>query len=81
MKEQYLKKYHLLSGQMMSTDHYILWVTGRLYHKKGKADPSKMFSGGCFFIDYASGYVCIKHQEAIKATETVKVKLTSEREA
>ena len=40
-----------------------------------------MFSGGCVFIDHASGYVSIKHQVAINATETVKARLTFEREA
>ena len=40
-----------------------------------------MFSGGCVFIDHASGYVSIKHQVAINATETVKAKLAFEREA
>ena len=40
-----------------------------------------MFSGGCVFIDHASAYVSIKHQVAINATETVKSKLTFEREA
>ena len=39
-----------------------------------------MFSGGCVFIDPTSGYVIIKHKVAINATETVKVKLTFERE-
>ena len=40
-----------------------------------------MLSVGCVFIDYASGYVSIKHQVAIKANETVKAKLNFEREA
>ena len=40
-----------------------------------------MLSGGCFFIDHASGYVSINHQVAINATKTVKAKLTFEREA
>ena len=39
-----------------------------------------MFSGGCVFIDHASGYVSIKHQVAINTTETVKEKLIFERE-
>ena len=39
-----------------------------------------MFSGGCVFIDHASGYIIIKHQVAIKATETFQPKLTFERE-
>ena len=44
MKEQDLKKDHLLPGQMVSAEHYILRDPGRLYHTKGKSDPSEMFS-------------------------------------
>ena len=40
-----------------------------------------MLSGGCVFIDHASGYVSINHQVAIIATKNVKTKLTFEREA
>ena len=81
MKEQELKKDHLLPGHMVSVDHYILLAPGRIYHTKGKSDPSEMFSGGCVFIDHASVYVSINHQVAINATETVKEKLTFDREA
>ena len=38
-----------------------------------------MFSGGCVFIDYSSGYVIINKQVATNATETVKAKLTLDR--
>ena len=72
IKEQDLKKDHLLPGQMVSTDHYILRDPCRIYHTKGKSDPSDIFSGGCFFIDHVSGYVSVKHQVAINPTETVK---------
>ena len=81
MKEQELKKDHLLPGKIVSADHYISRAPGRLYHTKGKSDQSDMFSGGCVFIDHVSGYVSIKHQVDINATETVKAKLTFEREA
>ena len=47
----------------------------------GKSDQSDMLSVGCVFIDHASGYVNIKDQVAINATETVKAKLNFEREA
>ena len=80
MKEQELKKDHLLPGQIESADHYISRDPGRLYHTKWKSDQSDMFSGGCVFIHHASGYVSIKHQVAINATETVKAKLTFESE-
>ena len=40
-----------------------------------------MFSWECVFIEHASGYVIINHQVAINTTETVKSKLTFERES
>ena len=80
MKELKLKKDNLLPVQMVSADHYISRAQGRLYHTKGKSDQSEMFSRGCVFIDHASSYVRIKNQVAINATETVKAKLTFERE-
>ena len=76
MKEQELKKDHILPGQKVYAYHYISRAPCRLYHTKGKSDQSDMFSGGCVFIDHASGYVRIKHQEAINATENVKAELT-----
>ena len=66
---------------MVSADHYILRDPGMLYQTKGKSDQYGMFSGGFVFIYHASGYVVIKHQVAINATETIKVKPTFEREA
>ena len=50
MKEQELNEYHILPGQMVSADHYISWVLGRLYHTKGKSDPYGMLSGGCVLL-------------------------------
>ena len=55
-------------------------VSADNYTKKGKSDKSEMFSGGYFFIDHASGYMSIKHQVSINYTETLKAKLTFERE-
>ena len=81
MKDQELKKDHLLPVQMVSVDHYISRAPGRIYHTKGKSDQSDMFSGVCVFIDHASGYVRIMHQMAINTTENAKAKLTIEREA
>ena len=81
MKEQELKTDHILPGQMVSAYHYISRAPGRLYHTKGESDQSDMFSGGCVFIDHARGYVSIKRQVDINATETIKAKLTFEREA
>ena len=43
IKEQELKKDHLLPGKMVSAYHYISRDPGRLYNTKGKSDPSCMF--------------------------------------
>ena len=81
MKDQDLKKYHILPVKMVYVYHCTLWDTGRLYHTKGKSDPYYMFSGGCVCIYHANGYVIKKNQVDINATETVKSKITFEREA
>ena len=79
-KDQDLNKDHLLPVQMVSTDHYILRDQGRLDHRKGKSYPSDIYSGGCVLIDHVSGYMRIKNQVAINATENIKAKITFERE-
>ena len=76
MKEQQLKKDHIMPGQMVSADYYISRSPGRIYHRKGKPDPSDMFSGGRFFIDHASVYVNMKKKVAINSNETFKSKIT-----
>ena len=81
IKEQDLKKEHIMPGNMVSAYHYILRDPGSIYHKKWKPYPSDIFSGVCVFIDHASGYVSIKHQVDINATETVKEKPTFNSEA
>ena len=74
MKEQELKRDHILPGHMVSADRYISQDTGRIYHTNGKYYPYDMLSGGCVLIEHASGYLRIKRQVAINATETVKAK-------
>ena len=80
MKDQQLKRYHLMPLHMVSVDHYISWAPGRIYHIKFKLDPQKLFLVGCVFIDNASGYVRIKHKVDINDTETVNEKLTLDSE-
>ena len=66
---------------MLSADHYILRDPDRLHHTKIKSEPSDMFSGKCIYIYHDRGYMRMKHQVSIHATETVKEKPTFEREA
>ena len=81
MKEQYIKKDHILTGNMVSVDHYILRSPCRLFHKKRKSDTSEIFLGRCDFIYHVSGYIIIKHQVAINDNENVKEKITFDMEA
>ena len=81
MKEQDLNKYNLMPVQMLYANHYIYRYPVRRSHKKGKWYSSDMLSGGCVFIDHTSVYLSIKLQVEINATETVKSKITFEREA
>ena len=80
MKQEELRKYHLMPGHIVSAYHYILRAPCIFYHKNGKSDPYDMFSGGCVFIYHVIRYVRTKHQVDINATKTVKAKLTFERE-
>ena len=80
MKDKELRKYHLMPGHIVSAYHYILRATYIFYHKNGKSDPYDMFSGGCVFICHVISYVRTKHRVDINSTETVKAKLTFERE-
>ena len=81
INEQVLKKYRLLSVQMVSGYHYTLRDPCSLYHTKVKSDISELFSGGCVLVDHDNGYMRIKYPVAINDTETVMDKLTFEREA
>ena len=59
---------------MVSNYHYILQAPGRLYQTNGKPYIYEMFSGKCVFVDHDSGYVSIKHQVVINATENLGIK-------
>ena len=81
MKEQETNRYTIMPGQMVSEDHYTSWDKGSLYQKKGNSAQSDMFSGGCVFVEHVISFMISKNQVAINNTETVKDKITFEREA
>ena len=57
---------------MVSEDHYISRYPGRLYHTKVKLATSRIFSGGCLFVDHTSEYMRINNKVNINTTETIK---------
>jgi hypothetical protein len=66
-----LKKENLLPGQRVSVDHFVCNTKGRLYDSKGKTSPELMYSGGCLFVDHATGFVHVEHQVALTSHETL----------
>jgi hypothetical protein len=61
-------------GQKVSVDHYICSTKGRLYTSYGKTDDSSMYSGGCIFVDHASGYVHNEFQAQMNTHQTLQSK-------
>ena len=76
-----IKQEDLLPGQRVSVDHFICHTKGRLYTSKGKTQPESMFSGGCMFVDHASGAVHVEHQVSLTTHETLQSKHRYEEKA
>ena len=66
-----LKKGDLLPGQQVSVDHFVCHTKGRHYDSKGKTVQEQMYSGGCLFVDHASGFVHVEHQVSLTSHETL----------
>ena len=73
-REYGLKKENLFPGQRVSMDHFTVTQKGRLYSSKGKTHTDSMYSGGCIFVDHATGDIHIEHLVNFTATETIAAK-------
>ena len=69
-----LKTDHLLPGQRTSVDHFVCSTKGRLFSSKGKEKDDDKYTGGCIFVDHASGYVHVEFQTHLNTHETIKSK-------
>ena len=67
--------------QTVSMDQYILKTLGRLPNTYGKERVESKYVGGTIFIDHASGYVFIRYQNTLNASETLKSKIALEQTA
>ena len=76
-----LKKNDLLPGQKVSVDHYVSSLPGRLNTSRGGTKTSNMYTGGAIFVDHASGYIDVKHQVSLGASDTIESKLSYEQAA
>jgi hypothetical protein len=68
-----LKADHLRPGCQVSVDHFESRILGRTFDSFGKTS-SKMFKGGCIFVDHASSYVFIEMQVGFSVIETLRAK-------
>ena len=69
-----LKSDNLHPGQRVSVDHFINSTKGRLTTSAGKTKDDDMFTGGCIFVDHASGYIHVEMQVHLNSHETLKAK-------
>ena len=78
-REGVLKEEILFPGQKVSVDHFVCSTRGRLPNTFGKEDDTKKFSGGCIFVDHATGYIFTAMQTHLNTHETLKAKEAFER--
>jgi hypothetical protein len=69
-----LKQDDLYPGQRIAVDHFVCSTKGRLFTSRGKTSDSEMFSGGCMFVDHASGYLHVEFQTNLNTHETLAAK-------
>ena len=69
-----LKADNTIPGQRISVDHFICSTRGRLLTSAGKTKSDEMFTGGCIFVDHASGFIHVEMQVNLNTHETLKAK-------
>jgi hypothetical protein len=69
-----LRQEQVFAGQPVSVDHFICSTKGRLFSGSGKTEPNDMYTGGCIFIDSASGYDQVDFQAHLNTHETLTAK-------
>jgi Integrase core domain. len=73
-----LRSGNLLPGQEVSVDHFTCSAKGRLFTSRGKSADKDMFTGGCIFVDNASGYVNVQIQSILTSHATLSSKIAYE---
>ena len=62
----------------MSVDHSHYQLKGRTYTSFGSTN-SKIFLGGCIFVDNMSGHIHVEHQLRFLSSETIWAKQNYEK--
>ena len=53
-------------------DHFNVTEKGHLYTSLRKTNPNMIYSGGCIFVDHATGFVHIEHLINFTTSETIQ---------
>jgi hypothetical protein len=69
-----LRRDNLFPGQRVSVDHFICSTKGRLFTSRGKSNEGDLYTGGCIFVDHASGHVHVEFQAHLNTHETLQAK-------
>jgi hypothetical protein len=69
-----LRKDNLFPGQRISVDHFVCSTKGRLFNSRGKTSDGDLYTGGCLFIDHATGFVHTELQRHLNTDETLGAK-------
>ena len=77
-REGVLRKGNLLPGQEISVDYFQCSQKGRLFTSRGKSADKDMYSGGCMFVDHASGYIHVECQSTTSTHATITAKTSFE---
>jgi hypothetical protein len=67
-----LKADIVIPGHRVSVGHFICSTRGRLLTSAGKTKLEEMFTGGCIFVDHASGFVHVELQVNLNSHKTLK---------
>ena len=73
------KKDKIFPGQQISVDHFVSSTKGVTHSYHGGSDHSKLYSGGCIFVDAATGLVHVEFQTHLNTHETLEAKDAFER--
>ena len=59
-RQDILRADHVHPGQCISLDHFVTSTKGRLFSSRGRTNYKNLYTGGCIFVDHASGYVYVE---------------------
>jgi hypothetical protein len=76
-----LKRDKLQPGDLVFSDQYESRVKGHAFGLRGAHVSSQKYCGGTLFMDAASGYIAIQHQQHLTAFESIRAKQAFERDA